>query len=65
MEESNNLDFKITVEFICNDMIDLDTLRECYNGNPFKAYRDISCDFNDSVINFSTLKERVLDVEVY
>lgn len=59
---SKILDFKVTVEFICKDMINEDELKK-FNSDPLKAYKYISEDFGESVINFSD-KEKVIKVEI-
>lgn len=59
---SKILDLKVTVEFICKDMINEDELKK-FNSDPLKAYKYISDDFADSVINFSDT-EKIIKVEV-
>lgn len=59
---SKILDFKVTAEFICKNMINEDELKE-FNSDPLKAYQFISDNFGDSVINFSD-KEKVIKVEI-
>ncbi len=59
-----NKTFKVTVEFICKDMIDEESLKDDFNGNAIAAYKMISDDFGDSIINFCDGQEKVVNVEV-
>ena len=49
-----NVSFKITVEYICYNMISEKELNEIYNGNVVAAYSFISNNFDDSPENFAT-----------
>ena len=60
---SKHLAFKVTVEYICHDMVDEETLQTQYGGDPLEAYRYISDDFTDSPASFSN-SERVVKVEI-
>ena len=61
----SNIGFKVTIEFECLDMIDKDTFKKEFNSNPLEAYKYISDDFNDDVLNFCEYRKgNILKVEV-
>ncbi len=47
------MEFKVTVEYICPNMIDAESLVNEFNNDPMKAYKFISDNFGDSPYNFS------------
>ena len=59
----DNVSFKITIEFICHNMIEAKSLAEDFNNDPMLAYKYMSDDFTDSVYNFSD-EEKIIKVEV-
>jgi hypothetical protein len=59
----SDLKFKVTVEYICPNMIDAESLAHDFNNDAFECYKSISDDLNDSPYNFSN-KETVIKVEV-
>jgi len=64
MDINKNVSFKITVEYICPDMIDENYLRESFNNNAIEAYKFISDNFSDSVTSFSSKTEKIIKVEL-
>lgn len=56
--------FKVTVEFICHNMIDRDELKESFDGDPYRAYERISKGFRISVLNFTDEPGKVVKVEI-
>lgn len=58
-----NVGFKITVEYICENMIDLEDFERDFKNDPMTAYKAMSDDFKDSPTNFSE-KEKVVKVEL-
>ena len=58
-----SIGFKITVEFDCKDMIDYEQFQGEFGGDPMKAYKYISNDFEDSPLNFYT-NDRIVKVEL-
>jgi len=58
-----NKTFKVTVEFICHDMISAEDLEKKFNGDAMLAYKEISDDFKDSPVCFSS-GDKVVKVEV-
>lgn len=60
-----NKAFKVTVEYICTDMIDEETLKNEFNDDAMLAYKFISDGFEDSVLNFcEDTKDKVVAVDV-
>jgi hypothetical protein len=60
---NESLGFKITVEYICPNMISADDLEKEYGGSPTVAYIYISDNYSDSPDNFATRHE-ILKVEL-
>ena len=55
--------FKVTIEFDCLNMIDEKSFKDNFNNDPLEAYRYISDDFKDSVLNYSN-SEKIIKVSV-
>ena len=54
-----DLTFKVTVEFICPNMIDDEVLREKFNNDPMSAYKWIAEDDNPYSFSESTKVTKV------
>lgn len=59
-----NINFRVTVSFDCYNMVSEKDFHDEFDCNPMAAYRFISDNFRDSVINFSTDEEEVISVEL-
>jgi hypothetical protein len=57
-----NVGFKITVEYTCADMMDVEEFERAFKNDALEAYKAISDDFKDSPLNFSD-SEKVVKVE--
>ena len=60
----SSLSFKVTVEFICDNMVNDDEFTNDFNSDPMLVYKFISDDFGDSVLNFSSDSGKVIKVEL-
>lgn len=59
------LGMKVTIEFICHNMIDAESLQKEFDNDPMKAYLDISDNGNDSIQDFADDGEKIIKVETF
>lgn len=59
-----DLDFKVTIEYTCKNMIDEESFKDAFKGNPLEAYKMISDNFNDGISNFCNDEGSVIKVEL-
>lgn len=59
-----NLNFKITVEYICNDMIDAETLEKDFDNDLLKFYENLTDGYTEPVTSFAVDNGKIIKIEV-
>lgn len=60
----SDLSFKVTVEFLCHNMLDEEEFINDFNSDAMLAYKFISDDFDEHVLNFSSDNGKIVKVEI-
>jgi len=60
----SNLGMKVTVEFVCDNMVDEDEFKKVFKSDPELCYRYISCDGEDHVMNFSRGFGKIINIKM-
>ena len=63
MAKDKAISFKVTVEYICNDMISSEQLEDRFNNDVVLAYKFISDNHSESASSFAD-KEKVVKVKI-
>lgn len=62
--ENKIINLKVTVEYICKNFVDEETLLNDFDGDIIKCYEMVSDNYSESIYNF-TDNEKIIKIEKY